>query len=708
MPNEDPRKTPTIAERDLVSTIHALVEQSLAGVYVIQDGKFRYVNPAFAHIFGYDSPSELIDLIDIFELVATENRDLVAENVRRRMGENDYSLHYSFIGLRKDGTKIVLDVHGSRTSFDGRSAVAGVLIDVTENKRLEAALLEHERELEAQVEERTEELHRLLGEVQKSEERYRVLFSGAKVPMMLIEPATGEIVDANRAAYSYYGYGEKLIGMSIYEINQLSDEEVAAEMDSAKRSNRNHFFFSHKLADGSLRDVEVYSGPLEIGGRGLLYSIVLDISERRAAERGLKELNRDFVTLLENTSDFIYFKDAESRFRFCSQTLARISGHESWRDMVGKHDLEVFPPDTAKIYYEEELPVFEQGVALFNRIDPYYKEDGEQGWVSTSKWPVFDDNGQDVIGIFGISRDITAQHDAEEKLKIAASVFEHASEGILITDADGNVVEVNQSFCRISGYSREEILNRNPRFLKSGHHDDAFYQSMWRSLERTGFWQGEIWNRHKNGSLFACRTSIKALTAPDGTVNRYIGLHSDITDFLRHHEKVERMAYYDALTGLPNRVLLTDRMSQAIAMADRTQTSLAVCFLDLDRFKPVNDRFGHRTGDLLLVEISRRLTRCVRAEDTVARLGGDEFALLLTHLTNTKDLPLLLDRIVVEIAEPFIVPQGNKVHVTASIGICFYPQNLAGGEQLLRNADQAMYEAKEQGRNQYRIYKATA
>ncbi|MET0069748.1 MAG: PAS domain S-box protein [Candidatus Thiodiazotropha sp.] len=691
----------------MVSRFEVLVERSLAGVYIIQDDRFRYVNPAFAHIFGYDDPADLVDRVDVYDLIAPESRGLVRENVQRRISGIDESLRYSFTGLRRDGARIELEVHGSRASFDGRPAIFGMLLDMTESRRMQAALLEHERELEIQVKERTEELNLALEKLSLSEERYRVLFSSSKVPMLLVDPANGKLVDANEAACDYYGYGpDGLTGMFIHEINQLSDEAIDAEIADARRNNRNHFFFVHKLADGTLRDVEVHSGPLEIGGNKLLYSIIHDVTDRRLAEEHLKELNRDFITLLENTSDFIYFKDRESRFRFCSQTLARITGHDNWRDMVGKHDLEVFPPDTAKIYYEEELPIFEKGESLLNRIDPYYKEDGDNGWVSTNKWPVFDDNGRDVIGLFGISRDITAQHEAEEKLKVAASVFENANEGILITDADGNVIEVNHAFCRISGYSREEVLNRNPRFLNSGHHDEAFFNDMWEALERTGYWQGEIWNRRKDGSLFACRTSINALVGPDGKVNRYIGLHSDITDFLKHHEQVEHMAYYDTLTELPNRALLFDRMTQALAMADRTGTTLAVCFLDLDMFKPVNDKFGHKAGDLLLVEVARRLKRCVRTEDTVARLGGDEFALLLTHLPGEDDLLHLLDRVIAVTAEHFEITGSDRVSVSASLGVSLYPQSRVSGDELLRLADKVMYEAKELGRNQYRIYGA--
>ncbi len=688
------------------STFSALVEQSLAGIYVITEGSFQYVNPAFAFMFGYDSPDDIIGKVAILDLVVQEDRNDVIENIRLRMRGDHKSLQYSFRGLRRDGQQIEVEVHGSSTIFKGEKAVAGLLLDVTERKKLEASIREHQQRLEDLVHARTLDLNRALEEVSRSEERYRILFNESKIPMLLIDPTDGSIEDANAAACSYYGYGQKeeLTALKVHQINQLTHDEVDAEIARAREEKRNHFYFVHKLSDGSLRNVEVHSGPVEIGGRQLLFSIIHDITDRRNAEKSLEELNRDFLTLLENTSDFIYFKDKESRFRFCSQTLARITGHSSWREMVGKHDLEVFPPDTARIYNEEEIPIFRDGVSLLNRVDPYYDENGNQGWVNTNKWPVLDDDGKTVLGIFGISRDVTAQHAAEERLEIAASVFQNASEGILITDAEANIIEANDAFCQISGYSREEMLGQNPRFLKSGHHNPQFYTEMWRTLQSKGFWHGEIWNRRKNGGLFACRTAITAVQSREGNIHRYIGLHADVTEFLRHHEEMEHMAYYDALTQLPNRLLLSDRLSHSLSMADRNKTIVAVCYLDLDTFKPVNDQYGHKAGDLLLIEIAKRLKHCVRAEDTVARLGGDEFVLLLTELKGEQEWQNVVNRVLISVRDPFTVPQGERVRVSASIGISVYPRDRVNCEQLLMHADLAMYQAKEHGRNQSRLY----
>ncbi len=707
--NESGRPVHSVSLRSIRSASKALLEQSMAGIYVIQNSQFRYVNPAFASIFGYDSPGEIIGRVMPPDLVAPGDRKSVEEKILLRLQGDQDSLQYSFRGLRRDGKEIFVEVHGSSFLLKGARAIIGVLLDVSERTRLENSIREYQQQLEELVKARTEELKQALERVSRSEERYRILFDNSKIPMLLIDPVDGSLVEANGAACSYYGYSrQELIRLKIQQINQLPPGEVEAEMRRAREEKRNHFYFLHRLADGSLRDVEVHSGPLEIGGRKLLYSVIHDITDRRDAERNLKELNRDFLTLLENTSDFIYFKDKDSRFRFCSQTLARITGHTSWREMVGKHDLEVFPPETAWIYYTEEIPIFREAASILNRVDPYYDENGKRGWVSTNKWPVLDEDGRTVVGLFGISRDITIQHEAEERLKIAASVFQSASEGILITDVSGSIIEANDAFSRITGYSREAIIGRNPRFLKSGHHDKPFFDAMWKSLLQSGFWQGVIWNRRKDGGLFACRTAISAVKDRNGEVTRFIGLHSDVTEFLERHEELEHMAYYDTLTQLPNRVLLSDRMNQSMAQADRNQTAVAVCYLDLDGFKPVNDRFGHKAGDLLLVEIANRLKSCVRAEDTVARIGGDEFILLLTQLKEENEWRPVVDRVLVSVRSPFVIPQEGAVNVSASIGISVYPGDHTNGEQLIRYADLAMYNAKDRGRDLVRLYRDIA
>lgn len=529
------------------------------------------------------------------------------------------------------------------------------------------------------------------------------LFEAAKIPMLIISPEDGSIVDANQAAINYYGYTHiQFRHLRVSDLNQLSEEETLAEMNRAAEQKRCHFFFVHRLASGELRDVEVHSGPMIANEKQYLYSVIHDITNRRATEKKLSELNRDFITLLDNTSDFIYFKDIDSRFRFCSQTLARITGHRSWQEMKGKHDLEVFPADTAAIYYEEERPIFEQGKAILNKIDPYYDESGKTCWVSTNKWPVFDEKNK-VTGLFGISRDVTHIQETQKQLQIAASVFENVNEGLMITDLEGKIVQVNNAFCELSGYQEDEVIGKTPSFLTSGHHDNVFFEEMWNSLLQQQSWKGNIWNRHKDGGLFASRTSINCVRDEQGKTTNFVGVFTDITAQLKHFEEVEKMAYYDTLTGLPNRVLLNDRMSQSLRQADRNKELVGVCFLDLDKFKLVNDTYGHKVGDLLLIEVAQRIQAVLRERDTVARLSGDEFALVLTGLTAKSHLEEVVNLILICLKKPYELQGHKDIDISASIGICIYPNHRANGEQLLKAADAAMYQAKKSGRNKYHL-----
>jgi PAS domain S-box-containing protein len=246
----------------------------------------------------------------------------------------------------------------------------------------------------------------------------------------------------------------------------------------------------------------------------------------------------------------------------------------------------------------------------------------------------FDASG-DFIGYIGFCYDITDRIQADEQIRQAASVFSHAREGILITDNDGTIIEVNEAFTRITGYLREEVIGQHPRLLKSGQHEKAFYETMWRVLLTDGHWTGEIWNRRKNGELYAELTAISAIRDAKGKTLRYVALFSDITLLKKHQSQLEHIAHFDALTSLPNRVLLADRLKHAMTQAQRRGQFLAVVYLDLDGFKAINDGYGHDTGDHVLITLAQRMKLVLREGDTLARLGGDEFVAVLIDLEDT-------------------------------------------------------------------------
>ena len=292
---------------------------------------------------------------------------------------------------------------------------------------------------------------------------------------------------------------------------------------------------------------------------------------------------------------------------------------------------------------------------------------------------------------------------AQQRLRLHATVFENAQEGITLTAPDQTILDVNPAFTRITGYTREEVIGKTPRLLQSGRHDAAFYRAMWQSIEATGQWQGEIWNRNKAGAIYPEHLSITAVKSETGTVRHYIGIFSDISRLKAQEQLLSRLAYFDALTQLPNRTLLLDRAAQAMAQARRTGKHLAVCLLDLDGFKPINDAHGHEAGDRVLIEIARRMQGIVRSTDTVARFGGDEFVLLLTELDHPEECFEVLQRLQESIARPFAFLPAS-ITVGASIGITFYPDDDADADTLLRHADQAMYLAKQAGKHRYQVF----
>lgn len=293
---------------------------------------------------------------------------------------------------------------------------------------------------------------------------------------------------------------------------------------------------------------------------------------------------------------------------------------------------------------------------------------------------------------FSIIHDITERERAQTELRIAAVAFE-TQEGLLITDADGLILRVNRAFTETTGYTSEEAVGQTPRLLKSGRHDSDFYRAMWDTLNRTGKWQGEVWDRRKNGEVYPKWLTITAVKGNDGVVTHYVGSHLDITARKQSEDALRRLAHNDPLTGLPNRALFHDRLEQALRLAQRHQQSMAVMFLDLDHFKEINDTLGHAVGDVLLTETAKRLLGCVRKTDTVARYGGDEFTLIIVEMKSAADAEHVAKDILKAFLPPFEL-HGVSYNIGCSIGIAVFPEHGTDAKQLLKNADSAMYLAK--------------
>jgi diguanylate cyclase (GGDEF)-like protein/PAS domain S-box-containing protein len=292
---------------------------------------------------------------------------------------------------------------------------------------------------------------------------------------------------------------------------------------------------------------------------------------------------------------------------------------------------------------------------------------------------------------------------SKEDLRLSAQVFINSAEAIVITNAKNNIIQVNRAFTQITGYQTEEVVGHNPRILQSGQHDAEFYRQMWETLLNTGSWQGEIMDRRKNGEIYPKWISMVVVRNERNEISNYIAMFSDIIERRASFERIQYLAHYDALTQLANRVLLDDHIEVAIAGGKRTHATFAVIFLDLDRFKIVNDELGHHIGDLLLQAVAERLRQCIRESDTVARLGGDEFVILLNNISDEKDAARVAQKVINLLASEFVIA-GHQINIGTSIGISIFPKHGADRISLLKQADAAMYLAKEKGRNNYQFF----
>lgn len=330
------------------------------------------------------------------------------------------------------------------------------------------------------------------------------------------------------------------------------------------------------------------------------------------------------------------------------------------------------------------------------------RPDGSVGHVLANYIPDIDADGR-VLGFIIVVTDIKAIKMAESELKLAAKVFACVVEAIMVTDNNGVILSVNPAFTEITGFSAQEAVGQTPSLLHSQRHSQEFHAAVLRQPNDAGLWQSEIWNRKKSGDLFLGRQTITKIAGTHADKDRYVAVFQDITTTWEKNESIRHLAFHDALTNLPNRRLLMERIDWHIVSAGRTARGLAVLFLDLDRFKVVNDDLGHAAGDELLITVTRKLQCLLRESDTVARLGGDEFVILLDNPASRIDVERIAGRVIAVINEPMAL-QGKMAQVGTSVGIALYPEDGANAGTLLKNADLAMYEAKNAGRNTFRFF----
>lgn len=463
---------------------------------------------------------------------------------------------------------------------------------------------------------------------------------------------------------------------SIYEL-QTSNEESQAFNEELQSTNE---------------ELETSNEELQSTNEEL--TVINDELGEKTAE--LEEINDDFENVLNSIQKAVLVVDENLTINQFNETSKQFFNfNTSKKKTLNLSSIEIF--FNAGSLIGNIKGVIETGT-VFHDIQVY-----QNNFYELMLYPYFNKRTKIITGVVMTITDITEKKESEQKLITAAKVFEAASEGIIITNSENHIITVNAAFEKITGYSAIEVIGKSPKAISSGKHDDGFYQYMWQSIENTGKWQGEIWNRRKNGEIYPEWLSISCLTDKESDTNGYIGIFSDITKLVDAQQTIQQQAHFDALTQLPNRHLFFDRLQQAMIQAKRQNKLIGVMFIDLDGFKIINDSLGHSQGDIVIQKIAQRMVHVSRDSDTLARFGGDEFTCLIASMKSETDVIPLVEKLLQEIEKPIKI-NDIELNVTASIGISIYPVNSEDAETLIQHADNAMYKAKSEGRNSYQFF----
>ncbi|TXG86327.1 MAG: diguanylate cyclase, partial [Rhodocyclaceae bacterium] len=444
--------------------------------------------------------------------------------------------------------------------------------------------------------------------------------------------------------------------------------------------------------------LEIDAGPIrdEEGNIVAVVETLRDMTLRQSAESRLR-------TMFECSPDPVWIIE-DGRFVECNDSAIHTLGYASKDQFLNTHPSQLSPPvqpDGEDSYSKAERMMAlarDKGLHRFEWI--HTRADGST-FTAEVTLSVIDLAGRQAI--YCAWRDISDRKRAEDALRLYAKVFENSGEAILITDRSNRIIAVNQALERDSGYCPEELLGKDPRVLSAHKTPRETYQLMWAALRESGYWQGELWDLRKDGMIYPKWAAISAIHDAKGELTNYIASFTDISERKAAEARIDHLAHHDALTGLFNRYSLENRLAQSLLAARRENQQLAVIFIDLDRFKVINDTLGHHVGDLLLIEVANRLAACVRESDIVARLGGDEFVVTLTSLANDMDAALVAKKIVATLGDTYEI-DGKQLHTTPSVGISLFPANGEDVDTLMKNADTAMYHAKEKGRNNFQFF----
>lgn len=668
-------------ERDL--SMRYLNVAAVIMVALNAQGEVTLINRKGCEVLGY-SEAEILGK-NWFEHYLSEKHKAEILHVFGQLMSGDIApaAHYENLIVTRDGSKRLIAWNNSYVQND-HGRLIGIIAsgeDISERVRTETAL-------------------------HQSESRFRAIFDGSNDVIFLHEVATGNILQASAKIEELYGYtAEEACRLNIADLSAKFEpyiQERAIEwMNKAMHGQQPVFDWLARHRDGHLFWTEVSMRQADINGVAHILVTARDISKRKAMEQALSQETQSWTEVMDQFDDVIFLLDTQRHLVRANKAFFTLTDTQP-EHAIGRHIVEIIHPHgeitpCPVCLAQEEI---RDAVITLEAEHP----DNLSDTPMEIRVKVLRDSKQQANGILISMHDLSAARTLEDKLRLSAVVFSNTHDGVMITDADGKLIAVNHSFTQITGYSESEALGMNPRFLSSGRHDHNFYQLMWRTIQELDVWQGEVWNRRKNGEIYPEWLTISAVRDTQGQIRNFVGIFSDITWLKQSEEKLKHLAHHDALTNLPNRLLLYSRLEHAIEQAKRKNQRVAVLFLDLDRFKVINDSLGHPVGDELLKAVASLLQQRLRNEDTLARLGGDEFIILIEQVEAAQDITIVARDLLEALKKPFVLPSAAEVYIGSSIGISLYPDDGDNAAQLIRNADTAMYQAKNEGRNTYRFY----
>lgn len=650
-------------------------------------------------------------------------------------GESDgYLIDKRFI--RKDGTTVStsLDIKCVRLPDGTPDYLVATVQDITERKQAEARIARL-TQMYAALSECNQAIVRCANQQELFPLicRFAVQFGGMKMAWIgLIDPGTRQLREAASfgegteflqdlqvSADAESDFGRGATGRAIRQLQPMWVQDYLNDPITTpwhERGARAGWRASASLpltcndaAVGAFMLMAGEVGVFDEAIRNLLVEMAQDISfalgafareaQRRQIEATLRESERRFRDLYEKAPLAYQSLDVAGNILDVNDAWLALLGRT--RDEVSGRFIGDFMSEDSLTAMNDVFPRFRQLGRVDGHLFHFVHRDGSQRLLMVNGQIARDADGN-FLRTHCILTDLTERLQAQEQLKLAATVFEQSAEGIIITDAAFNIMMVNQAFSKITGYSAAEVLGKNPHLLASGHHEAHFYRALWSAVHATGHWSGEMWNRSKDGEIYPEMVSITQVLDDHGKVSHYVGVFADISEHKANEAHIQHLAHFDALTGLPNRSLLADRVGQALSSVERKGEALALIFLDLDRFKNVNDSLGHRIGDELLIQVAQRLQSGLRDEDTVSRLGGDEFILVLPG-TGADGAARVAKKVLRSLSLPYCIEQ-HELTITPSLGIAMYPADGDSYEALSMCADAAMYRAKQSGRQTFRFF----